>query len=69
LENNLPAKSCDGDPAPILTPAAVLPSEFEALDDGMGKRIGPLLESPPSMGDVVPVEEAPERGACGIWGR
>lgn len=68
LEYNLPPNSCEGDPAPKRTPAAALPSVFEVLVAGTGKRIAPLEGG--SMGEVVPVEDAPERGGCEVsWGR
>lgn len=68
LEYNLPPNSCEGDPAPNLTPAAALPSGFAAFVAGMGKRREALEGG--SIGEVVPVEEAPERGGCEVsWGR
>lgn len=66
MEYNLPPNSCDGDPAPILTPAATVPSELDDVGAGTGKRIEPPEEG--SIGEVVPVDE-PERGGCEVsWG-
>lgn len=68
MENNLPPNSCDGDPAPNRAPAAALLMAFGALLVGTGKRMEPPEGG--SMGEVVPVEEAPERGGCEVsWGR
>jgi hypothetical protein len=66
LENNLPPNSCEGDPAPNLTPAATFPNP-PAEVAGIGNRIDPLEGG--SMGEVAAVEE-PERGGCEVsWGR
>jgi hypothetical protein len=68
LEYNLPPNSCEGDPAPNRTPAAAVPSAFDVLAAGTGKRMEPLVGG--SIGEVVPVEDVPERGGCEeSWGR
>lgn len=64
MEYNLPPNSCEGDPAPNLTPAAALPKELEVLAAGTGKRMEPPDGG--SMGEVVPVEDEPERGGCEV---
>jgi hypothetical protein len=61
LETNRPPKSCEGDPAPSLVPAAALAIVFGLLVAGMGKREEPLDRG--SLGELVP-EDAPERGGC-----
>jgi hypothetical protein len=66
LEYSLPAKSCEGDPAPILAPAAALPNALGPFPAGTGKRPEAPEAEGVSLGEVVPVEEAPERGGCGL---
>jgi hypothetical protein len=68
FEYNLLPNSCEGEPAPTLTPAVAFPSELDVFAAGTGKRMEPLDGG--SAGEVVPVEEAPERGGWALsWGR
>lgn len=60
LENNLPPYSCEGEPAPSLALTAALLSADDDVGWPMGNRIDELEGG--SMGEVVPVDEAPERG-------
>jgi hypothetical protein len=67
LENNLPPYSCEGDPALSLAFIAELLSAVDVVGWSMGKRIEPLEGG--STGEVVPVEEAPERGGWLMGGK